>query len=113
VQLLQGRQLLLAAENQISDTTSELNKFLGLPLETVLDPADVDDSSPAPQTLQQDIQEALVSNPELQAAKDTVEKANHAVSAANDEYIPDIALFASHSYQHGAPPSGEHGVGCR
>jgi len=72
-----------------------------LPLETVLDLAEVDDSSPAPQTLQQYIQEALFSNPDLQAAKDTMEKANHAVNAARDEYIPDISLFASHTYQDG------------
>ena len=50
VQFLQNRQLLLAAENQISDTTSELNNLLGLPLETVLDPADIDESSPAPRS---------------------------------------------------------------
>ncbi len=103
VQLLQSRQLLLTAENQISDTTSELNNLLGLPLETVLDMADVDGSSLAPQALQQYLQEALSNNPELQAAKYNVEKANHAVSAANDEYIPDVSLIASHNYEHGAP----------
>jgi len=103
VQLLQSRQLLLTAENQISDTTSELDDLLGLPLETVLDPAEINDSFPVPQTLQQYLQEALSSNPELQAAKDNVEKATHAVSAARDEYIPDVSLFASHTYQHGAP----------
>lgn len=103
VQFLQNRQLLLAAENQISDTTSELNDLLGLPLETVLDLADIDESSPAPQALKHYLQEALSNNPELQAAKDNVEKANHAVSAARDEYIPDVSLFASHAYQHGAP----------
>jgi outer membrane protein TolC len=102
VQLLQSRQLLLAAENQISDITSELNDLLGLPLETVLDLADIHDPYPAPQPLEQYLQEALFSNPELQAAKDAVEKANHAVSAARDEYIPDISLFASHTYQDGA-----------
>jgi len=31
-----------------------------------------------------------------------VEKANHAVSAAGDEYIPDVSLFASHTYQNGS-----------
>jgi multidrug efflux pump subunit AcrB/outer membrane protein TolC len=103
VQFLQNRQLLLAAENQISDTTSELNDLLGLPLETVLDPAEIDESSPAPQALQHYLQESLSNNPELRAAKDNVEKANHAVSAARDEYIPDVSLFASHAYQHGAP----------
>ena len=103
VQFLESRQLLLAAENQISDTTSELNNLLGLPLETVLDLAEIDDAVPAPQTVEQYLQEALSINPELQAAKHNVEKANHAVSAARDEYIPDVSLFASHTYQHGAP----------
>ncbi len=110
VQLLQNRQLLLAAENQISDMTSELNNLLGLPLETALDPAEIDDSGPTPQTLQQYLQEALAGNPELQAAKETVEKASHAVSAAQDEYIPDVSLFASHTYQNGSA-FFEHNIG--
>ena len=103
VQFLQNRQLLLSAENQIADTTSELNNLLGLPLETVLDLADIDELPPAPQTVQHYVQEALSNNPELQAAKDNVEKATHGVSAARDEYIPDVSLFASHNYEHGAP----------
>jgi multidrug efflux pump subunit AcrB/outer membrane protein TolC len=110
LQLLQSRQLLLAAENQISDTTSELNNLLGLPLETVLDLADIHDSYPAPQPLEQYLQEALFSNPELQAAKDNVEKSNHAVSAARDEYIPDVSLFVSHTYQNGSA-FFEHNIG--
>ena len=103
VQFLQNRQLLLSAENQISDATSELNNLLGLPLETVLELADIDALSPATQALQRYVQETLSNNPELLAAKDNVEKATHAVSAARDEYIPDVSLFASHNYQHGAP----------
>ncbi len=103
VQFLQSKQLLLAAEIQISDITSELNNLLGLPLETDLDLAEINDLGPAPETLQQYLQEALLSNPELQAAKDNVGKANHAVGAARDEYIPDVSLFASHTYQDGAP----------
>jgi len=110
VQLLQSRQLLLTAENQISDTTSELNNLLGLPLETVLDLADIHDSYPVPQLLELYLQDALFRNPELQAAKDNVEKANHAVSAASDEYIPDVSLFASHTYQNGSAFL-EHNIG--
>ena len=102
VQLLQSRQLLLEAENQISDVTSELNDLLGLPLDTMLDLTEIKDERSAPQPLDQYLQEALYSNPELRAAKDNIEKANHAVSAARDEYIPDISLFASHTYQHGS-----------
>src|SRR5208283_975994 len=77
---------------------------------TVLELAEIKDSFLAPQTLQRYLQEALSSNPELQAAKNNVEKATHAVSAANDEYIPDVSLFASHTYEHGAPFL-EHNIG--
>ncbi len=100
---LQSKQLLLATKIQISDMTSELNNLLGLPLETELDLAEINDLGHAPETLQQYLQEALSSNPELQAAKDNVEKAKHGVGAAQDEYIPDVSLFASHTYQDGAP----------
>jgi len=103
VKLLQSRQDLLRAEIEISDITSDLNHLLGLPLETELDLAEINDLGPAPQTLQQYLEEGLSSNPELQAAKDTVEKSKHSVGAANDEYIPDVSLFASYSYQDGAP----------
>jgi multidrug efflux pump subunit AcrB/outer membrane protein TolC len=102
VLLLQNRQLLLAAENQISDITAELNNLLGLPLETALDPAGLADPWPDPQPLDQYLQKALARNPELRAAKDGVEKAKHGVSAARDEYIPDVGIFASHTYQHGS-----------
>jgi outer membrane protein TolC len=102
VQLLQSRQLVIAAENQISDMMSELNNLLGLPLDTVLDLAEIEDARPVPQALEQYVQAALLVNPELQAAKDNVEKASHAVGAARDEYIPDVSLFVSHTYQHGA-----------
>jgi len=102
VQFLQNRERLIEAENQISDTTAELDNLLGLPLNTVLNPVEISDSLPAPQALEQYLQAALLSNPELQAAKNNVEKAKHGVSAARDEYIPDVSLVASHTYQHGA-----------
>jgi multidrug efflux pump subunit AcrB/outer membrane protein TolC len=102
-QLLQNKQRLLASEIRISDLTLELNDIMGLPLETELLPAEISDSCPAPQSLKLYIQEALARNPELQAARENVEKATHAVNAAMDEYIPDISLFARHTYQHGAP----------
>ncbi|WDT70690.1 MAG: efflux RND transporter permease subunit [Candidatus Manganitrophus sp.] len=104
VQLLQNRQSLLAAENQISDLTLELNHLLGLPLDTELVLAEISDSCAAPQTPSQDlIREALSRNPELRSARGFVTKAGHAVNAAEDEYIPEISLFANYSYQDGVP----------
>jgi multidrug efflux pump subunit AcrB/outer membrane protein TolC len=101
--LLRARQQLLAAGIRISDLTLELNDILGLPLDTELELADITDSCPGPQGLKLYIDMALSNNPELQAAKDNAEKAGHAVRAAQDEYIPDVSLFARHAYQHGSP----------
>ncbi|MDD2335640.1 MAG: efflux RND transporter permease subunit [Geobacteraceae bacterium] len=103
VQLLQGRQALLAAEIQQSDVMTELNDLLGLPLDMELVVTEINDSLPAPQALPEYLREALSRNPELQAAKGSVLKADHAVSAACDEYIPDVSLFARYTYQNGAP----------
>jgi len=103
VQLLQGRQALLAAEIQQSDVMTELNDLLGLPLDTELEPAPITDAFPAPRTLPEYLGEALSRNPELTGAREAVAKAGHAVDAAYDEYIPDISLFARYTYQDGAP----------
>ena len=45
---------------------------------------------------------ARPNNPELTAARETVEKSRSAVRAARYEYIPDLTLFARHVYQDGA-----------
>ncbi|NVN90092.1 MAG: efflux RND transporter permease subunit [Desulfuromonadales bacterium] len=98
VNLLQNRQSLLATEIQILDLTSELDDLLGLPLDTGLDLTEVDTTASSTQT-----RTPYPENPELQAARETVVKTRHALSAARDEYIPDISLFARHTYQDGAP----------
>ena len=103
VQLLQGRQAQLAAEIQSADVTLELNDLLGLPLETILVPAEVDDPLPVPKSLPEYLQLALAHNPDLESAKGAVAKAGHAARAARDEYIPEISLFARHVYQDGSP----------
>jgi len=103
VNLLQNRQSLLATEIQISDLTSELDNLLGLPLDTELDLSEVDISNSLTQTRIPYLTDVPSENPELQGAQETVVKIRHALNAANDEYIPEISLFARHTYQDGAP----------
>lgn len=101
--VLQNQQSLIAAEIQIADLTSELNNLLGLPLDSQLE---LSDPGPPPgevQAREHYRQTALARNPELEAAKATVDKANSGVKAAYDEYIPDVNLFATYAYQDGAP----------
>jgi len=101
--LLHSTQELLAAENQVSDLSEEMNNALGLPLDMELDLADVDFSSNGRLSRQQYLDTALAQNPEVQAAKETVTKARSGLRAAFDEYIPDIGAFARHTYQSGVP----------
>ncbi|MFZ5584547.1 MAG: efflux RND transporter permease subunit [Thermodesulfobacteriota bacterium] len=101
--VLQNRQSLIAAEIQVADLTSELNNLLGLPLDTDLALSDPGLPQTAIQAREHYLQTALARNPELEAAKATVEKAKGGVKAAYDEYIPDVSLFATYAYQDGAP----------
>ena len=101
--LLQSRQALIAAENCISDVTSELNDLLGLPSDTILEVSGA--GLPELTELRKDeaYNQARARNGELLAARETVEKSHHAVRAARYEYIPDVTIFAKHGYQDGAP----------
>jgi multidrug efflux pump subunit AcrB/outer membrane protein TolC len=101
--LLQGRQALIAAENNISDVTSELNDLLGLPSDTILDVTEAGLPELTELAKDQSYEEARARNGELLAARETLEKSRHAVRAARYEYIPDVTIFAKHAYQDGAP----------
>ncbi|MGD0883619.1 MAG: efflux RND transporter permease subunit [Thermodesulfovibrionales bacterium] len=100
--LLQARQELLTAENQISDLTSELNDLLGLPSDSPLEVTEAGLTELTEPLKDQAYDQARARNGELLAALESVEKSRFAVSAARYEYIPDITLFASALYQDGA-----------
>jgi len=101
--LLQNKHFLLSAEIQVADLNSELNDLLGLPLDTDIDPVEPPPPEPAVNARETYVQEALEKNPEIQAARESVSKAQHGVKAAQLDYIPDITAFGRHSYQHGVP----------
>jgi outer membrane protein TolC len=101
--LLQNRYSLLAAKIQISDLNSELNDLLGLPLDTEIEPLDPPPPETNGQSRESFVQEALGKNPEIKAAREAVSRAQRGVEAAQLEYIPDITLFVTHTYQDGIP----------
>src|SRR5262249_17669012 len=99
--LLQSEQALLTLDLRISDLNTELNDLLGLPLNTPLSlspvqPAVLDNSSP-----EETLRMALNENPEISAAEEKVRQAKAAITAAKSAFIPDISVFARHSYQNG------------
>jgi outer membrane protein TolC len=101
--LLQSQQDLLTIDLKISDLNTELNDLLGLPLGTplVLSPVQslvIDNSSPEDM-----LRSALAENPQIRLALESVQQAKAAVTAAKSAYIPDVSVFARHSYQNGVP----------
>jgi len=101
--LLQGRQVLITAENRISDLTSELIDLLGLPSNTILEVTETGLPELFEPAKDQSYDEARTRNGELLAARQTLERLQHAVRAARYEYIPDVTIYAKHGYQDGAP----------
>jgi outer membrane protein TolC len=101
---LDRQQAVLTQQLAIDDATLQFDDVLGLPLGTHLI-LDGNDLGPMPALPSRDEAIAAVkaSNPRVLAARQTVEKARAAVSAAHDAYIPDLSGFARYSYQSGVP----------
>ena len=100
---LDARQTALVQRLQIHDLTISLDDLLGLPLNTNL-VLEADNSAPAPVPSREEcIRIAQDKSPEIQAAKQSVEKAKAGLAAAKDEYIPDVTALARYSYQSGIP----------
>ncbi len=102
-QYLQAKQELLSTELRIFDLAIALNDAIGLPLRTQLslDP----NISPAQSNcgLDECVQVALGSHPEVLEATQLVDKASAGVRLAKAEYVPDVTAFARYSYQDKVP----------
>ena len=101
--LLRNKQALLAAENQVSDYTTELNDVLGLPLGTELELADVAATVAERRPREEYLRTALNHSPEVEQARETAVKARAGVKAARYEYIPNVGAFARQTYHRGVP----------
>jgi outer membrane protein TolC len=100
---LDARQAGVVQRLQIHDLTISLDDLLDLPLNTNL-VLEADSSAPVPVPSREEcIRIAQDRSPEIQAAKQSVEKAKAGLAAAKDEYIPDVTALARYSYQSGIP----------
>ena len=100
---LQSEQSLLTIDLRLADLHAELDDLLGLPLSTrlILSPAPV--NTAAALSHGEMLKIAFAANPEITSAMQAAEQAKAAVVAAKSAYLPDIAVFARHSYQNGIP----------
>jgi outer membrane protein TolC len=99
--VLQGQQAVLTADLQVSDLNTELNDLLGLPLDTKLDLQPIEATGLDRRPLQEYVQAAWASNPEIASAEESIKKATAAVTSAKSAFIPDVTAYASDSWQNG------------
>lgn len=106
-QLAEARHQLGTLEDGIADMQVEFNDLAGLPLGLEVElvtPADEGTAAP-----DGDLEaEALKQNPEVKAAQAELAKARSGLSAAYDEFIPDVGAFGQYVYQNGVPLLSEN-----
>jgi outer membrane protein TolC len=99
VALLEARQGLQAAKDEVARLQLQLNSLLDLPACTKLELEEV----PLPELLvtcpDDLINQALATSPEVQAAAQDIVKANAAAKAARVDYLPNIAVMGGYANQ--------------
>jgi outer membrane protein TolC len=103
VDVLQGQQAALTADLQATDLNTELDDLLGLPLDTKLDLQPIEATGPDRRPLEEYVQTAWASNPEIASAEQSIKQASAAVASAKSAFIPDITAYASDTWQNGVP----------
>jgi outer membrane protein TolC len=96
--MLDAERDVISASNSAEDAREELFQLVGLALD-----ANVMLVEPAPTaplgTLAEYMALATERRPEVVAAAAQVEQAHRGVRSAKSEYVPDVAVFAKHTYQ--------------
>jgi multidrug efflux pump subunit AcrB/outer membrane protein TolC len=101
--LLLSRQTAHVADYQIADLTDEFLNVLGLAPGTQIELADVSDPNTELLPVADYLSRGLANSEEVKSATEAVSKAQTAVRAARDEYIPNLDAVAAYTYQNGVP----------
>ncbi len=101
VKLLQAKQSIISVDNRITDISADLSELTGLPLDTTYKLTDTGNNVEETHPFETYLAKAMSGNPEIMAAKQTVNKAESGISAAKHDYIPDLGLFGSYIHQDG------------
>ena len=113
VSALQARQKLLEVESQMEDLEYQLADLLGYQPGTRFAVAEPTWEPVNLLPLEQYVETALRENAEVLEARATLAKAEHGVSAARSEYIPNVGVAVTHIYQSSVPfiPKSSFGFG--
>jgi outer membrane protein TolC len=100
---LGAKQELLATELQLSDSLTQLNDAIGLPLTTQLVLNESVDKNRDSCERENCLRTALESHPEIRESRAEIEKAEAAVRLAKRQYLPSLDAFARYTYANDVP----------
>jgi outer membrane protein TolC len=102
--VLRAQQESLTLRLQGYDLRRQLSDALGIPVETLLelDPAAASIAVDIPSRTDA-LRIAFDQNQDLKVARQNLVKAQSALAAAKDAYIPDVTALSRYSYQNGVP----------
>ncbi len=109
VELANAKQSLIQAENKYQIAEANLNKIVGLPMDTQLKLDNILVYTPYDNDLQYCLDYAAKHRPELEQAKQKVESAKGALRVAISGHMPQIAASASQNWKDSNWPGDENG----
>ena len=109
VELANAKQSLIKAENAYQIAEANLNKIVGLPMDTQLKLDNILVYTPYDNDMQYCLDYAAMHRPELEQAKQNVEAAKGALRVAISGHMPQVAASASQNWKDSNWPGDENG----
>lgn len=109
VELANAKQSLIKAENAYQIAEANLNKIVGLPMDTQLKLDNILVYTPYENDMQYCLDYAAMHRPELEQAKQNVEAAKGALRVAISGHMPQVAASASQNWNDSNWPGDENG----
>lgn len=109
VELADAQQTLIKAENAYQIAEANLNKIIGMPMDTTLKLQDSLQYTPYDNDMQYCLDYASQHRPELEQAKQGVEAAKGALKVARSGHMPQVSASASQNWSDDNWPGDENG----
>jgi outer membrane protein TolC len=100
---LEAEFALVAARNEADDLETELRDLLDLSMETPIVLSTPSADTMSTRRLADYVALAIANSPEVAAATAQQHQASRAVALANSDYIPDVGVGVTYTYQRGVP----------
>jgi outer membrane protein TolC len=97
VEMANGQQFLLKAENGLAMAKAKFNTVLRREIDALVEIRDILDEAPFDKTLEACIAEALQNRPEIRSQALRLEQARQLVAVARSEYYPNVGLVGNYA----------------